>query len=71
MGAIGWYLGLDGADGRSGRSGYRMLPDALRTLFPCPWFFQVTVPAPSKRSLLEAFVDLQVAGGDLLEGPGT
>ena len=29
------------------------------------------VPAPSKRSPLEAFVDLKVAGGDLLEGPGS
>ena len=28
------------------------------------------VPAPSNRSPLEAFVDLKVAGGDLLESPG-
>ena len=29
------------------------------------------IPAPSNRSPLEAFVDLKVARGDLLEGPGT
>ena len=29
------------------------------------------LPAPSNRSPLEAFVDLNVAGGDLLEGAGT
>ena len=28
------------------------------------------IPAPSNRSPLEAFADLKVAGGDLLEGPG-
>ena len=31
---------------------------------------KVSIPAPSKRSPPEAFVDLKVAGGDLLEGPG-
>ena len=30
----------------------------------------IYIPAPSKRSLLEAFVDFKVAGGDLLAGPG-
>ena len=30
----------------------------------------IYIPAPSNRSPLEAFVDLKVAGGDLLEGPG-
>ena len=34
------------------------------------YIIYIYIPAPSKRSLLEAFVDLQVAGGDLLEGPG-
>ena len=29
------------------------------------------IPAPSNRSPLKAFVDLKVAGGDLLEGPGS
>ena len=29
------------------------------------------IPAPSNRSPLEAFEDLKVAGGDLLEGAGT
>ena len=28
------------------------------------------LPAPSNRSPLEAFADLKVAGGDLLEGSG-
>ena len=28
------------------------------------------IPAPSNRSPLEAFADLKVAGGDLLEGAG-
>ena len=28
------------------------------------------MPALSNRSPLEAFADLKVAGGDLLEGPG-
>ena len=29
------------------------------------------LPAPSNRSPLEAFGDLKVSGGDLLEGAGT
>ena len=34
------------------------------------WSMYRHIPAQSKRSRLEAFVDLKVAGGDLLEGPG-
>ena len=29
------------------------------------------LPAPSNRSPLEAFADLKIAGGDLLEGAGS
>ena len=33
-------------------------------------YIYIYIPGPSNRSLLEAFVDLKVTGGDLLEGPG-
>ena len=32
--------------------------------------YNIYLPAPSNRSPLEAFADLKVAGGDLLEGAG-
>ena len=33
-------------------------------------YIYIYIPAPSNRSPLEAFTDLKVAGGNLLEGAG-